>query len=90
MIINGGDSAHIMQVKPHLHSQFEIKDLGHLCYFLGLEVDYSLRRYLLSQHKFISEIFDRADLTYTRTASMSLELNLKLRSDDGDSLPDPS
>lgn len=87
ILITGDDSEHIMQVKQHLQMKDRVAPLR---YFLGLEVDRSARGYLLSQQKFIGEILDRAALTDTRTSPTPLELNLKLRPDDGESLSDPS
>uniref|UniRef100_A0A2N9GM47 Reverse transcriptase Ty1/copia-type domain-containing protein n=1 Tax=Fagus sylvatica TaxID=28930 RepID=A0A2N9GM47_FAGSY len=38
MIITGDDHSGISDFKLFLHQQFEMKDLGHLSYFLGLEL----------------------------------------------------
>ena len=51
-----------------------MKDLGHLCYFLGLEVAYARRGYLVSQQKYISDILSRTCLTNLRTAATPIEL----------------
>jgi len=40
MIIIGSDRAIIASLKQHLQRQFKMKDLGILCYFLGIEIDY--------------------------------------------------
>lgn len=41
MIITGNDNAIVEELKRFLHNNFRIKDLGHLKYFLGIEVAYS-------------------------------------------------
>ena len=46
-----------------------MKDLGHLRYFLVLEVAYAQRGYLVSQQKYTSDILSRVCLTDTRTAN---------------------
>ena len=42
MIIFGDDFSGIQELKDFLSQQFEIKDLGHLSYFLGLEITHSI------------------------------------------------
>ncbi|XP_039115787.1 uncharacterized mitochondrial protein AtMg00810-like [Dioscorea cayenensis subsp. rotundata] len=67
-----------------------MKDLGPIRYFLGLEVVYSRQGYLVSQQKYISDIFRRADITNLRTASTPIELHHWISSSDGELLPDPT
>src|SRR5436189_999835 len=95
MVITGSDSTAISSLKRHLQSEFEMKDLGFLRYFLGIEVAYSSRGYLLSQQKYISDILARAtihDPAISTSASCTtpMELHLKLRRDDGTPLPHPT
>jgi len=48
MIIIGNDIDGILVLKTELARQFGMKDLGSLRYFMGIEVAYSPRGYLLS------------------------------------------
>ena len=41
MIIAGDDLSGIQELKDFLSQQFEMKDLGHLSYFLGLKITHS-------------------------------------------------
>ena len=41
IIIIGDDLSGIQELKVFLSQQFEMKDLGHLSYFLGLEITHS-------------------------------------------------
>src|SRR3954466_416200 len=95
MVITGSDGDAISSLKQHLQSEFEMKDLGFLRYFLGIEVAYSSRGYLLSQQKYISDILARAtlqdpSLMTSASCTTPMELHLKLRHDDGSPLPDPT
>ena len=42
MIITGNDLSGIKELKDILSQQFKMKDLGHLSYFLGLEITHSI------------------------------------------------
>ncbi|XP_026449789.1 uncharacterized protein LOC113349954 [Papaver somniferum] len=61
--VTGSDSEGINSLKTHLNLCFQMKDLGHLRYFLGIEVDRSSEGYFISQVKYASEILNRAGLT---------------------------
>ena len=83
MIITGSDTTVIAFLKQHLQSQFKMKDLGLLRYFLGTKVAYSSRDYLLSQQMYFSDILKSAtlrDLSLLDSPSVfaHMELNLKL------------
>ena len=67
-----------------------MKDLGTLRYFLGIEVAYSPRGYLLSQSKYIANILEQAHLSDTRIKDTPLEHNVRYTSSDGVPLSDPT
>lgn len=67
-----------------------MKDLGHLKYFLGLEVAFSSRGYLLSQFKYASDLITRARLTDDKVVDTPLELNVKMRPTYDEPLSDPT
>ncbi|PHT26472.1 hypothetical protein CQW23_33919 [Capsicum baccatum] len=67
-----------------------MKDLGLLRYFLGIEVAQSKKGYLLSQTKYISDLFTRARLSDNRTVDTPLETNARYSPSDGVPLSDPS
>ncbi|KAL5558057.1 hypothetical protein UlMin_034268 [Ulmus minor] len=74
MIIIGDDIDGISVLKTELTRQFEMKDLSSLRYFLGIEVAYSSRGYLLSQLKYYSSYdgLPLSNLTLYRTIVGSL------------------
>ncbi|KAJ4721194.1 Retrovirus-related Pol polyprotein from transposon TNT 1-94 [Melia azedarach] len=88
MIITGDDTDGIFALKTSLQKHFEMKDLGQLNYFLGLEVLSDSDGYYLSQAKYASDLLARADLTDSKVTSTPLEPNAKLTPLDGVSLKD--
>jgi hypothetical protein len=88
MIITGDDHSGISDFKQFLHQQFEMKDLGHLSYFLGLEVFSNFTGHYLSQAKYASNLLSRAGLTDTKVVSTPLEMNACLTHSDGTPLSD--
>jgi len=56
MIITGDDLSGIQELKGFLSQQFEMKDLGHLSYFLGLEITHSTDGLYITQAKYAFEL----------------------------------
>jgi hypothetical protein len=83
MIITGDDIDGISVLKTELARLFEMKDLSYLRYFLGIEVAYSPRSYLLSQSKYVADILERARLTDNKTVDTPIEVNARYFSSDG-------
>jgi len=90
MLITGDDSEYIAFVKARLSEQFLMSDLGPLRYFLGIEVSSTSDGIYLSQEKYIQDLLDRSSLTDHRTVETPIELNLHLRTTDGEPLTDPT
>ena len=88
MIITGDDTRGISTLKSFLHQQFEMKDLGNLSYFLGLEVSSDDSGYYLSQAKYATDLISRAGITDTKTTNTPLEYNAHLSATDGTLLSD--
>lgn len=78
MIITGSDSVGISELKRSLQSNFEMKDLGDLHYFLGLEVTRDSSGIYLCQSKYTSDLLMRSGITDTKLSSTPLEHNLHL------------
>ena len=56
MIITSDDLSGIQELNDFLSQQFEMKDLGHLSYFLGLEITYSMEGLYITQAKFAFDL----------------------------------
>ncbi|GFS44208.1 hypothetical protein Acr_00g0089110 [Actinidia rufa] len=90
MIITGDDLDGIETLKQFLSLQFQMKDLGNLSYFLGIEVSSTSDGYYLSQTKYDSDLLSRVGLTDNKTVDTPLENNVRLNTTDGEPLSDPT
>ena len=86
MIITGDDMQSTQDLKHFLGHQFEMKDLGPLNYFLGLEVSSSANGYYLTQAKHTFDLISRASITDSNIVDTPIEYNFRLNSHDGESL----
>ena len=86
IIIIRDDSASIQSLQHFLSQHFEMKDLGILSYFLGLEVTSSSDGYYLSQAKYTCDLPFKSPITDNKTISTPLEYNVKLTPLDGEPL----
>ena len=90
MIIIGDDLSGIQELKDFLSQQFEMKDFGHLSYFLGLQITNSTNGLYITQAKYASELLSRAGLTDSKTVDTLVELKAHLTPSGGKSLSNPS
>jgi hypothetical protein len=74
--------------KKRLASEFEMKDLGLMHYFLGLEVWQSPERIFLNQGKYAVEILKRFDMLECKSMNTPMETKLKLLVDTSSELID--
>ena len=56
MVITGNDSEEKKALQNYLFREFEMKNLGPLKYFLGIEVSQSSERVFLSQRKYALDL----------------------------------
>lgn len=89
LIIAGNNLISINSIKQFLHEQFKIKDLGHLKYFLGLEISRSTSGIHLCQRKYALDILSDCGLLAARTVSTPMVKGTKLQQQDGKPLDNP-
>ena len=90
IIITGSNSSSLQQLITLLDSEFSLKDLGPLHYFLGIEVtklsDGSLH---LSQQKYIHDLLTRSKMNNAKGIATPMVSNLKLSKSATPSFSDP-
>ena len=78
IILTRDDEVELARLKKNLAEKFEIKDLGSLRYFLGMEVACSKRGIVVSQHKYILDHLKETGMSGCRPADTPMDLNGKL------------
>ena len=90
MIITSDDLSGIRELKNFLNQQFEMKDFGHLSYFLGLEITHSTNGLYITQAKYASNLLSRVRLTDSKIVNTPIEFNAHLTPSGGKPLSNPS
>lgn len=75
------DEDEITDIKSSLHTQFQIKDLGQIHYFLGLEFNKISNGMIVHQQKYIKELLQSYSLSECAPVSMPLPSKLSPSSD---------
>ena len=88
IVITGSDSKGILSLKSFLHSQFHIKDLGMLKYFLGIEVIRNKQGILLSQWKYVLDLLSKIGKLGAKPCSTPMTPNVQITK-EGDLFEDP-
>lgn len=88
MIITGNDAEEIKKLRDSLFKEFEMKDLGDLKYFLGIEVLRSQGGIFLRQKKYILDILAETGLLDCKPPDTPIEVNHGLRIVEGAELAD--
>jgi hypothetical protein len=87
MIITDDDLSGIQELKDFLSQNFEMKDLGHLSYFLGLEITSYDDGFYLTQAKYTFDLLSRAGLIDHKIVDTPIELNAHLTPSSRELLP---
>jgi hypothetical protein len=66
------------RLKRNLATEFEIKDLGSLKYFLGMEIARSKKGISVSQRKYVLDLLQETGMSGCRPADTPMDPNLKL------------
>lgn len=78
LIITGDDKEGIQDTKSFLKSVFDIKDLGELKYFLGIEVCRLDEGLFISQRKYTLDLLQETDMMECKPATTPLEDGYKV------------
>lgn len=82
ILLMGNNNDKLEEVKAYLQTQFNIKDLGPLKYFLGIKVARSPDDIVISQCKYTLDILEDCGIQGSCPCSFPMEQNLCLKKDD--------
>ena len=88
IVITQSDQDGIQKLKQHLFTHFQIKDLGKLKYFLGIEIAQS-SYVVISQRKYALDILEETGMLDCKPVDTPMDPNVKLVPRQGESLGDP-
>lgn len=83
IILTGDCEDLITEAKLTLQYEFDMKDLGDLHFFLGLEIKYLRDGLFLSQHKYATDLVHKVGLDSCNTHLTPYQSGLKLYTDGG-------
>ena len=84
IVITGDDSKEIVCLKKKLGEAFEVKDLGLLRYFLGIEIARSSKGIVLSQRKYVLDLLAETGMLGCRPVASPIDKNHRLCAESGD------
>uniref|UniRef100_A0A2N9IMS3 Reverse transcriptase Ty1/copia-type domain-containing protein n=1 Tax=Fagus sylvatica TaxID=28930 RepID=A0A2N9IMS3_FAGSY len=90
IIITDNNSTAISDIISQLSAAFEIKDLGPLRYFLGLQIDYKKVRLFVHQHKYITDLLHKFQMTDCKVAPTPIATTPPFSTANNDALSDPT
>ncbi|KAJ9542010.1 LOW QUALITY PROTEIN: hypothetical protein OSB04_028516 [Centaurea solstitialis] len=88
MIITGNDKEEITKLKKSLFTEFEMKDLGNLKYFLGIEVLRSKQGIFMNQKKYVLDLLVETGMVDCKPAKTPMTMNQKLSYEEKTNLVD--
>ncbi|XP_057999413.1 uncharacterized mitochondrial protein AtMg00810-like [Hevea brasiliensis] len=86
IMVTADDREEMVHLKEQLAQEFEIKDLGRLKYFLGIEVVRSDKGIFISQRKYILDLLEETRTLGCKSAESPIKENHKLQDRVGESM----
>lgn len=78
-------------MKKYLSSQFQLRDLGTMKYFLRLEITRGLKNILICEKKYTLDLLDECGMLGTKPVTTPIDYNHKLNKDiDGKEVVNPT
>ena len=82
IVLTGNHNGEMRRLKILLSKEFEIKDLGNLKYFLGMEVARSSNGISFSRHKYVLDLLRETSMSGCKPVETPMDPNTKLEVED--------
>ena len=79
IVLTGDDCDELAKLKKKLAEEFEIKDLGALKYFLGMEFARSREGIFVNQKKYVIDLLNETGMLGCKPVETPIEPNVKLQ-----------
>ncbi|WCJ44133.1 Retrovirus-related Pol polyprotein from transposon RE2 [Euphorbia peplus] len=90
LVLLGFDSSVVTSIITQLKQHFDLRDLGHLNYFLGVEAEWSSNGVLLHQSKYISDLLAKANMVTCKGIATPMCTKEEFRLTLGEPFSDPT
>jgi len=91
IILTGSKVALVQEVVDELSSAFDMKDMGKLKYFLGLQISYNAAGDIfVNQAKYAKDLLSKAGLSSCKPCTTPCKPHCQLLKTEGDALTDPT
>ena len=90
IIVTGNTPSAIQSLLHQLGTEFDIKDLGQLKYFLGLQIEYRSSGFFVHQHKYASDLLAKFNMSTCKPCFTPFVSLSRLHKDEGTPLQDPT
>jgi histone deacetylase 1/2 len=90
IILSASSTALLQDIIAHLKTEFAIKDMGPLHFFLGIDVKRRRDGFFLSQAAYARDVLERAGMVNCKPARTPAEAKSKIASSEGKLFSDPS
>ncbi|KAM1777797.1 hypothetical protein ACFX11_044412 [Malus domestica] len=89
IILSGDNETQVQAVITQLTSEFDMKDLGLLHYFLGLQIEYQPHGLLVHQSMYVSDLLKKTNMLDSKPCTTPCHPNQKLLNHGSPPFPDP-
>lgn len=89
ILVTGNNSAAISKLILDLSRKFQMKDLGPLNFFLGLEISRNLNSFVISQMKYVVDLLKKTGFHDSKPLSTPVDSGSQLSLYDGEPFSDP-